>query len=127
MKPEYIIDERDVQNLIRLEASRKGLRVWRNNVGAGYMRNGSFLRWGLANESKAVNEKFKSGDLIGIRSVIITPELVGCKIGQFVSREAKHSEWTYTGTPHEVAQKAWNDLILEMGGDAAFAIGEGSL
>ena len=119
--------ERDIQNLVRLEASRKGLRLWRNNVGAAYMRDGTFLRYGLANETKAMNETIKSSDLIGIRRIVITPDLVGYTIGQFTSREVKHSEWLYTGTPHEKAQKAWNDLILSFGGDAAFATGDNTL
>lgn len=121
------MNERDNQALIRLEAGQKGLGLWRNNVGAGYLQNGSFLRWGLANESKQMNTKFKSSDLIGIRRVIITPDHVGCQIGQFVGREIKPSNWVYTGTPHEQAQQAWNNLILSFGGDAGFATGVGTL
>ena len=121
------MDERDIQNLIRMEASRKGLRLWRNNVGAGYMQDGSFMRWGLANETKAMNEAFKSSDLIGIRPVIITPADIGKTVGQFVAREVKSPNWKYTGTERERAQNAFLELVLALGGDAAFTIGEGSL
>ncbi len=127
IRPEYIMDERDVQNIIRLEASQKGLRVWRNNVGAGYMQDGTFLRWGLANETKAMNEAFKSSDLIGIRPVIITSAHIGTTVGQFVAREVKPSNWKYSGTKRERAQNAFLELVLALGGDAAFTIGEGSL
>ena len=119
--------EEHAQVLIRMEASRKGLAMWRNNVGAGKLDNGSFVRWGLANDSTAVNTQIKSADLIGIRRVLITPELVGCVIGQFVSREVKHPGWRYTGTERERAQLAWAELVLSFGGDAAFATGEGTL
>ena len=64
--------EAAVQNRIRLEASHKGLRIWRNNVGAGMMDDGTFIRWGIANDSKQMNNHIKSSDLIGIRPVVIT-------------------------------------------------------
>ena len=119
--------EATVQNLVRLEASRKGCRLWRNNVGATYTRDGAFLRYGLANESSAVNKELKSADLIGIRPIVITKEMVGMTIGQFVSREIKASNWRYTGNERERAQLQWAELILSLGGDATFAVGEGSL
>jgi hypothetical protein len=54
-----------VQSLVRLEAANKGVYLWRNNVGGGTLEDGSFVRWGLANDSSQVNAKLKSGDLIG--------------------------------------------------------------
>lgn len=119
--------EAEAQVQIRLEASQKGLRLWRNNVGAGYLQDGSFIRWGLANESAQLNKHVKSSDLIGIRPVLITPEMVGRIIGQFVGREVKTPGWRYTATEREIAQKAWADLINSLGGDAAFATGKGTL
>lgn len=104
------------QSAVRLEASRKGYRLWRNNVGAGYMKDGSFLRFGLANDSKAVNDVVKSSDLIGIAPG-----------GQFVAREIKAPGWRYTGTEHEKAQLAFINLVLSYGGNAAFATGDGTL
>lgn len=112
---------------VRLEASRLGIRLWRNNVGAGYMQDGSFIRWGLCNDSAAVNAKIKSADLIGIRPVLITPEMVGRTIGQFVSREVKAADWRWRGTDRERAQLAWAELVNSLGGDAAFTTGPGSL
>lgn len=104
------------QSAVRLEATRKGYRLWRNNVGAGYMQDGSFLRFGLANDSKAVNDVVKSSDLIGIAPG-----------GQFVAREIKAPGWRYTGTEHERAQLAFINLVLSYGGNAGFATGEGTL
>lgn len=119
--------EAAVQSQVRLEASRKGGRLWRNNVGAGYAEDGSFMRWGLANDSAQVNKVIKSADLIGLRPVTVTPAHVGLVIGQFVSREVKAAGWAYRGTDREVAQLNWATLIGTLGGDASFATGEGTL
>jgi hypothetical protein len=109
---------------IRLEASRKGMRLWRNNTGAVYDERGNFIRYGLANESEKISKVLKSSDLIGIRPVKLTN---GATIGQFVAREVKRPGWGYTGTEREVAQYNFLLLIAAMGGDAQFTTGEGSL
>jgi len=119
--------EAAVQVRIRLEASLKGGRLWRNNVGGAYTDTGQFIRYGLANESKQMNDKIKSHDLIGLRPVQITATHVGHTIGQFVSREAKPANWKYAGTPREVAQLRFAELVIALGGDAAFATSEGTL
>lgn len=119
--------EAAVQARVRLEASRKGCRLFRNNVGAGYSEDGSFLRWGLANDSAQVNKVMKSADLIGIRPRLITQQDVGTVIGQFLSREVKIGGWRYTGTEREVAQLNWAHLVNTLGGDAAFCTNEGSI
>jgi hypothetical protein len=119
--------EAHIQNIVKLEASKKGCKLWRNNVGAVHSVDGHFMRFGLANESKNVNSVIKSGDLIGIRPVIITPDMIGQTIGQFISREIKKSNWKYTGTEREQAQLRWIKLINSLGGDACFATSEGTL
>lgn len=119
--------EAHVQARIRLEAASKGMRLWRNSVGALTDERGIPVRFGLANDSPKVNKVLKSGDLIGIRPIHIGPQHVGQVIGQFVSRECKKSSWRYTGTEHEVAQANWVQLVNSLGGDAAFANWEGTL
>jgi hypothetical protein len=109
------------QSLIRLAASRKGWLLFRNNVGALIDSRGVPVRYGLANESKAMNEKIKSADLIGIEPVLITSDMVGQTIGRFVSIEVKEEGWKYTGNGREKAQKAWLQLIVTNGGRALFA------
>ncbi len=126
-EPQEQLSESAVMNIIRLEATRKGARLWRNNVGALYTVDRNFIRYGLANESAGMNRQIKSADLIGIRPITITEKHIGYTIGQFISREIKHSDWSYTGTDREQAQLRWADLILTMGGDACFATGEGTL
>lgn len=112
-------NETAVSNRVRLafREETSGL-LWRNNVGVAQDRTGRMFRYGLANDSKRVNEMLKSGDLIGIRPVTITPEHVGNTIGQFVSREVKAEGWSFKGTKREKAQAAWALLINRLGGDA---------
>ena len=119
--------EAAVLSLVRIEASKKGLKVFRNNVGATYTPKGDFIRYGLANESGKMNSFIKSADLIGIRPVKIRDHMVGMTIGQFVSREIKGSDWKFTGNERETAQLRWIELITGMGGDACFATDEGTL
>ena len=119
--------EAAIQNIIKLEASKKNIWLTRNNIGAGYMNDGRFIRWGLANESKQMNEKIKSSDLIGIRPVRIEQHHIGQVIGQFVARETKAGYWKFAGNEHENAQLKFLELVLSLGGDAAFANDEGTL
>lgn len=130
--------EQDVQSLIRLEASDKGVRLFRNNVGVLLDKRGVPVRYGLANDTAKLNNQLKSADLIGWRRVIITPDMVGRVIAQFVSRECKPGYWTPAPSPrdghapsalflHEEAQRAWARIVNEDGGDAQFATGVGTL
>jgi len=133
--------ESEIMVRVRLEASRVGARLARNNVGAipsklkhtcpkchAYIEVPQRpMRFGLFNDSQKMNETIKSSDLIGIRSELITPNMVGHIFGRFVAREVKHGAWRYTGTPREVAQLRFIELINSMGGDASFARGEGTL
>jgi hypothetical protein len=118
-----------VQSRVRLEAARAipACFLWRNNVGASKLSNGSFVRWGLANDSRQLNQRLKSGDLIGLRSIIVSDDMVGTRIGQFVSRECKRENWKYSGTREENAQLAWATLIKSLGGDAQIVKAPGSL
>lgn len=126
--------EARVQSLIRLEAGRDPtVKLWRNNVGVLLDKTGRPVRYGLANDSAELNRAVKSADLIGWRTVTITPDMVGRRIAVFVSRECKPEDWTPAPPTnralfeHEEAQRRWRDMINEAGGDARFATGEGTL
>ena len=111
--------ESSVQAEIRLLASQRGWRLFRNNVGVLVDVNGRPVRFGLANDSKALNKQFKSADLIGIIPVVVTQEMVGNTIGVFASVEVKHPDWRPTvGDERYQAQCRWRDLILSLGGYA---------
>lgn len=116
-----------VQDEARLLASKMGWRLFRNNVGVLKDERGVPVRYGIANDSPAMNKRIKSSDLIGIRPVVITPDMVGSTIGQFVAREVKKAGWKYKGTEHEAAQLAFGTLIIGLGGDFKFWNGEGEL
>jgi len=109
--------ELDVQNLIRIEAAKIGMYLWRNNNGSLPDENGRWVRYGLGNDSKAANETYKSSDLIGIWH------------GRFVSIECKAADWvnpwltTNRRKPNarEIAQKNWLDCVIREGGLGCFA------
>ncbi len=114
-----------IQKRVRLDAAQDGNCVlWRNNVGAVVTVDGHHVRYGLANDSRALNKRCKSSDLIGIRRVRIGREHVGSIFGQFVARECKRSRWVYRGTPRELAQLHFIEIVAAYGGDARFTTGE---
>lgn len=108
--------EAGAQQAVRLEAAEKGILLWRNNSGALQDVEGRWVRYGLCNDSKQLNERYKSADLIGIRPG-----------GQFVAREVKAPGWRYTGSEREQAQQRWLDMVNAAGGDGKFATGKGTL
>ena len=114
-----------VASKVRLQAAQRGYYLWRNNVGAGKLEHGSFLRWGLANESEAANDTMKSADFVGIKPRIIYQSDVGSVIGQFWSRETKRTDWVFN--PHDLADQAqmnWAMLVNAAGGDARIVSSE---
>ena len=97
--------EHEIQQRIRLACGRGRVRLWRNNTGALVDQQGRFVRFGLCKGSS---------DLIGMRSLEITPELVGQRIAQFVALEIK----TDCGTVSP-EQRAFLRLVQALGGVAA--------
>ena len=110
-----------VQQAIRLAASSKGIRLWRNNNGACKDDTGRHIRYGLANDSKKINAHLKSSDLIGITPVVVAPADIGRTLGIFTSIEVKRGGWEYHGGARERAQLAWLELVAAFGGIAKFA------
>lgn len=126
--------ESHVTSLLRLEAAKKDIPLFRNNVGSLIDSRGIPVRFGLANESKRENDAFKSSDWIGIRPLLIGPQHMGRTIGQFVAREVKEGSWTYTGNEHghdgqrrQWAQLEFGKFVMRYGGDFAFVAGVGTL
>lgn len=109
--------EEAVKARVRLEAAEKGILLFRNNVGVAFDSRGTPVRFGLANDSPAVNARIKSSDLIGLR-----PDT-----GQFIARETKKADWRYTGTGREPGQLNFLLIVQSKGGDACFAKGVGTL
>lgn len=113
--------ESNIQARTRVESTKRGWRLWRNNRGVATNPAGQPVRYGLANDSKKLGDVLKSSDLIGWRRVIITQDMVGKVIAQVVSAECKPEGWTYNPKDErEQAQKRWIDLVNDDGGYALF-------
>jgi hypothetical protein len=98
--------ETDIQQRIRLAlGTHPHIRLFRNQVGQlPDPRTGRPVQFGLARGS---------ADLIGWRTITVTPEMVGQRLAVFTSIEVK----TPTGrlTPQ---QRSWMDAVLAAGGIA---------
>jgi len=88
------MDQRDRLNLLLKRASQLGARVFRNNVGLGWI--GRVER--IANSSDIIIRKARplhaglckgSSDIVGWRPITITREMVGMRFAQFVAIEDK--------------------------------------
>lgn len=103
--------EADVQDACVILAPRYGARLMRNNSGALPDRRGIPVRFGLGNVSKALNEVWKSADLIG---------WLAC--GRFMAVECKAPGWSLFNhklTPEERAQAAF---LLDVAWNGGFAM-----
>ncbi|MEN9862217.1 MAG: hypothetical protein RLZZ515_2699 [Cyanobacteriota bacterium] len=101
--------ETDLQQRIRLAVgTRPDARLFRNQVGSlPDPRTGRLVTFGLARGS---------ADLIGWRTVVITPEMVGQRVAVFTSIEVK----TPTGRMRP-EQQAWLGVVRGSGGIAGVA------
>lgn len=122
-----VTTERGVQDRVRMEAATAGWHLWRNNRGAFMDDRRKLVRYGIANDSKPLGDKLKSGDLIGWRPRLLKVDDAGKIIAQFVSRECKRPDWKYSGSPEEAAQVRWHALVMASGGDSAIVNATGSI
>lgn len=112
--------ESGVQTQTRLEAARAGKLMFRNNSGAFQDASGRWVRYGLGNDSAALNDVMKSPDLVGVSPYLITPRDVGRIVGIATAFEVKHGNWSYSGTDREIAQEAFMKQWRAHGGFAGF-------
>lgn len=85
-------------------------------------QTGRPVRFGLANESKKLNEVFKSSDLIGVLPTLITQDMVGQTIGVFVAVEVKKEGWKRNlKDKREAAQENFISFVNKKFGRAGFA------
>lgn len=99
--------EQSIQQQIRLACSTGPTRLWRNNVGRLLDQQGRPVTFGLCPGS---------ADLIGYRTITITPEMVGQQVAVFAAVEVKAP----TGRP-TAQQSAWLEHIRAAGGKAGIA------
>jgi hypothetical protein len=118
--------EKTIQTEIHRElGGRADVRVFRNNVGTAYMGKAFTIKQagvirlfpGDVVIRGARRVKFGlhkgSGDLIGWRSVLITPAMVGRRIAQFLSAEVKTPKGRATAE-----QTQWAQVVNNHGGCA---------
>lgn len=67
---------------VRIALSRAGVCIWRNNLGQYLTAKGHCIRYGVGPNPGA-------SDLLGYRSVLITPDMVGQRVAIFVACEVK--------------------------------------
>lgn len=113
--------EAAIQSLSIYESSNLGLLPMRNNVGACVDETGRVIRYGLMNESKKVNDEFKSSDIIAITPILIEPRHVGRIMGIFTALETKESGWKMKPSDERAkAQLRFHNLVRTYGGIADF-------
>jgi len=106
---------------IRLAAGRAGVPLWRNNNGGCTDQTGRLIRFGLGNESPALNARWKSSDLIGLLPVVVQPSDVGRTLGVFLAIETKKPGWRLTlGDKRGQAQAAFIQSVRAFGGVGGF-------
>jgi len=114
------MSETDLRKRIQLDLSVGNCRLFRNNVGEAWQgrairqQDGNVL---LLNPSRVVyGLALGSADLIGWRSILITPDMVGCIYAVFSSIEVK----AHRGR-HEKGQNEWCEAVAQAGGFSGFA------
>jgi hypothetical protein len=116
--------EQKASQNVRLQASRWGAKLFRNNSGVLKNPSGIPVRFGLGNESEKLNKKFKSSDYIGFMPIKITQEMVGKTVAVFMAPEVKaegfKEQKEYFSDSREYAQKKFIDLIKKHGGLSGF-------
>lgn len=106
-QPSGKMSEQRIQQEIRIACSNGNTRLFRNNTGTLKDANGRPVQFGLCKGS---------ADLIGWRTVTITPEMVGQQVAVFTSIEVK----TATGRLRP-EQQQWLDAVQAAGGVAGVA------
>jgi hypothetical protein len=101
------VTEQRIQQQIRIACSTGDTRLFRNNTGTLRDQHGRPVQFGLCKGS---------ADLIGWRTVTVTPDMVGQRIAVFLSIEVK----TPTGRLRP-EQQQWLDAVQAAGGIAGVA------
>jgi hypothetical protein len=99
--------EQHIQQRIRLACNRGPTRLWRNNTGRLRDERGQLVTFGLCPGS---------ADLIGYRTVVVTPDMVGQRLAVFAAVEVKATK----GRPTP-EQTAFLEHIRDAGGIAGIA------
>ena len=114
------LSERQIQTQILLQCGRGDTRLFRQNVGQGWV--GRMIRQQAGTVELAAARPLHAGlcegssDLIGWRTVEVTPDMVGQRVAVFTAIEVK----TETGRPTP-EQLKFLDAVRNAGGIACVA------
>lgn len=107
--------EHEIQRQITLKCSNRQVKLWKNDNGLAYQGKNITRSGTSAVIGNCVAFKYGLGvgtpDLIGCKSIVITPEMVGKRIAVFVGIEVK----TEKGRLSE-PQKNFLAMLKEQGG-----------
>ena len=106
-------DETKVSNDIQLALLGEPVRLLRNNVGGLKDATGRFVAYGLGSHGGHILRG--PSDLIGWRTIAITPDMVGSQVAVFAAIEVKDKA---KATPE---QKQFIAQVLQAGGLAGVA------
>jgi len=124
-------EETNILRRIMLRLSGPTMRLFRNNVGTAYIGQATTFRTSgivnvdagdvLVKQGRIFHAGLVKGssDIIGIKSVIITPEMVGKPVAVFTAIEGKTKSGRAT-----VEQIAFINMVNGMGGIAFIARNE---
>jgi hypothetical protein len=105
------MNETNIVQEIRMEASKRGARLFRNNVGGYKDKTGRWVKYGLGDGTS---------DLIGITPVVITHDMVGTTLGVFTAIEVKTPEGMNpkgkVAKEHFQKQQEFVDFVVKFGG-----------
>lgn len=93
---------------VRIALSKAGALIWRNQCGALPNRDGRMVQFGVANPG--------GSDLLGYRSVLIAPHMVGQRVAVFLACEVKAP-----GGKVSAAQRNFLTAVRDAGGIAILA------
>jgi hypothetical protein len=108
------VKEANLMRRVMLALSRAGVTTWRNNCGVARYPDGAVVKYGIASPG--------GSDLIGLRSIEVTPDMVGKRVAIFVAVEIK----TPTGKL-SLAQRHFLDFVREAGGVGVVARSEAEI
>lgn len=113
------MSEASIMKNIQINATDASTRLYRNNVGKAWQGKTAWLEDALLiKQPRRVNFGLCEGssDLIGYRSIEITPDMVGKKVAIFVALEVK----TETGRTTD-EQTTFIEVVKNMGGLSGIA------
>lgn len=116
------MSEADLQRRVQAQVCKDpNIRLWRNQVGAAWAGRRYDM---LLNGDVTVHQPYRvtfglavgSADLIGLRQITVTQDMVGQQLAVFASLEIKQP-----GKQEQAPQRAWRQMVLSLGGIAGVA------